>query len=108
MNIKEKALQKITELQSIYTEKDKQFWIAEQIKDIASESEENSEHIFNDIDDKEMSIAKIETQIAAYAKKHGGCCPLNPAEDIIRNFFGLSEKVRNIRPDDDLNLENFL
>ena len=39
------VLAKISEKQAKYTENDKQYWIAEQIKDIASESEVNAEHI---------------------------------------------------------------
>lgn len=91
MNIIEQALQKITEKQSKFNESDKRYWIAEQVKDICRENEDNAHHIYNDLDDEQMSIKKIEERIANYAKKHGGCCPPQPADKIIREFFGLAE-----------------
>lgn len=87
----EKALTKITEKQSQYTENDKHYWIAEQVKDIAAESDDNAQHIFNDLDDDKMSLKEIEKKIAKYANAHGGCTPSKAADKIIRDFFGLAE-----------------
>lgn len=56
----DQALDKITHYQSSYTEEDKQYWIAEQIKDICRESYTNAEHLFNDIDGEKMSLAEVE------------------------------------------------
>lgn len=113
MNIIEQALQKITELQSKYNENQKHYWIAEQIKDICRENSDNAQHIFNDIDDDKMSIAEIEKKINAYAKNHGGCCPPQPADKIIRDFFGLgdatAEKPKHTSSADNMiNLEDFI
>lgn len=91
----EAALAKISEKQAKYTKNDKQYWIAEQIKDIARESEINAEHISNDLDDDKMSLDAVEKKIAAYARAHGGCTPPKPADDIIRKFFGLAELAEN-------------
>ena len=71
----DQALDKISQYQSIYTENDKRYWVAEQIKDICRESDANAEHIFNDIDNDKISLAKVEEKIAAYATAHGGCTP---------------------------------
>lgn len=110
MSIIEQALQKVTDLQSKYKENQKHFWIAEQIKDICRESEDNAQHILNDIDDDKMSIAAVEKQIEAYARKNGGCCPPQPADRIIREFFGLGTAQKPEPKADDglINLEDFM
>lgn len=92
----EKALKKITEKQSQYTENDKHYWIAEQVKDIAAESDDNAQHIFNDLDDDKMSLKEIEKKIAKYANAHGGCTPPKAADKIIRDFFGLAELAKKL------------
>lgn len=94
--ITEKALTKITEKQSQYNENDKHYWIAEQVKDIAAESDDNAQHIFNDLDDDKMSLKEIEKKIAEYAKTHGGCTPPKAADKIIRDFFGLAELAKKL------------
>lgn len=107
----DQALDKISHYQSIYTENDKQYWIAEQIKDICRESDTNAEHVFNDIDDEKMSIAEVEKKIAAYAGAHGGCTPPKAADDIIRKFFGLAERAETPKsqtPAGIISLEDFI
>ena len=105
------AVDKITHYQSSYTEDDKQYWIAEQIKDICRESDTNAEHLFNDIDDEKMSLAEVEKNIAAYARAHGGCTPPKAADEIIRKFFGLAElaeKPKSQAPAGIISLEDFM
>lgn len=107
----EKALTKITEKQSQYAENDKHYWIAEQVKDIAAESDDNAQHIFNDLDDDKMSLKEIEKKIAKYAKAHGGCTPPKAADKIIRDFFGLAElaeKPKSQAPAGILDLSDFM
>lgn len=107
----DQALDKITHYQSSYTEEDKQYWIAEQIKDICRESDTNAEHLFNDIDGEKMSLAEVEKKIAAYARAHGGCTPPKAADEIIRKFFGLAElaeKPKSQAPAGIISLEDFM
>lgn len=107
----DQALDKISQYQSIYTENDKRYWVAEQIKDICRESDANAEHIFNDIDNDKMSLAKVEEKIAAYATAHGGCTPPKAADDIIRKFFGLAERAETPKsqtPAGIISLEDFI
>lgn len=107
----DQALDKISHYQSSYTEEDKQYWIAEQIKDICRESDTNAEHLFNDIDDGKMSLAEVEKKIAAYARAHGGCTPPKAADEIIRKFFGLAElaeKPKSQAPAGIISLEDFI
>lgn len=109
--ITEKALTKVSEKQSKYTENDKHYWIAEQVKDIASESDDNAQHIFNDLDDDKMSLKEIEKKIEKYAKAHGGCTPPKVADKIIRDFFGLAElaeKPKSQAPAGILDLSDFM
>lgn len=113
MSIIEQAIEKIAEKQKQYNEEQKHYWIAEQVKDIASENEFNAEHIEHDLDDDKMSIAAIEKKIKAYAEKHGGCTPPKAADNIIREFFGLpkADETPKQKPQaaaDILNLEDFL
>lgn len=113
MSIIEQAIEKITEKQREYNENRKQYWVAEQVKDIASENDFNAEHIYHDLDDDKMSIAAIEKKIETYAKKHGGCTPPKAADSIIREFFGLPKadeaaKSKSRETADILNLEDFL
>lgn len=107
----DQALDKISQYQSIYTENDKRYWVAEQIKDICRESDANAEHIFNDIDNDKISLAKVEEKIAAYATAHGGCTPPKAADDIIRKFFGLAERAETPKsqtPAGIISLEDFI
>lgn len=113
MSTIEQTIEKIAEKQRRYTKSEKQYWVAEQVKDIASENEVNAEHILHDLDDDKMSIGEIEKQIHSYANKHGGCTPPKAADDIIRHFFGLPKADETAKPKqqataDILNLEDFL
>lgn len=109
MNKIEQAVQKVTELQSKYKENQKQYWVAEQIKDICRENADNAELVFSDIDDKDMSIAEVEKKIEAYARKNGGCCPPQAADKIIRDFFGLGEFTNTDEEHNDIiRLEDFI
>lgn len=113
MSIIEQAIAKITDKQRVYNENRKQYWVAEQVKDIASEGEFNAEHIYRDLDDDKMSIAAIEKKIEAYAKKHDGCTPPKAADSIIREFFGLPKADEATKPKSQaaaeiLDLEDFL
>lgn len=89
----EKAIEKITEQQKSYTEEDKVYWIAEQLKEICRTGKDNAELIFNDLSNPDMSIKNAEKKVEEYARKHGGCCPYQVAGRILREFYGLSEET---------------
>ncbi len=84
------AIRKIEEQQKKYTEKDKQYWVAEQLKDICRACPEQADLIHKDLDNSAMSIKEAEKKIHEYAKDHGGCCPGPVADKILREFYGLS------------------
>ena len=63
------AIKKIEEQQAKFTKKDKQFWVAEQIKDICRSCPEQAELILKDLENKDMSIANAEKKIAGETRK---------------------------------------
>lgn len=88
----QKAIDRLSEQQIGLDENNKIFWIAEQIKDICRESEAIAELVFQDLENKQMSVRAVEKKIEAYAKTHGGCTPPQAADKIIRDFYGLPPK----------------
>lgn len=88
----EKAITRITEQQQGLTEKNKVYWVAEQLKDICRESAEISELVYQDLENTKMSVAEAEKKIEAYARKNGGCTPPPMSDNILRDFYGLPPK----------------
>ena len=72
-------------------EKTPVFYVGEQLKDIIKDSPKMQEIVMQDLDKAEMSIAKCEAEIKAYAKKNGGCTSPDAAEKIIREFYGITD-----------------
>lgn len=87
------AIKKIEEQQKKYTENDKQYWVAEQLKDICRACPEQADLIYKDLDNSAMSVANAEKKINEYARSHGGCCPGKLADRILREFYGLAPLV---------------
>ena len=73
--------------------------VGEQIKDIIKDSPRMQEIVSADLDKKEMSIAKCEEEIKAYAKSHGNCTPPKEADRIIREFYGITDVKESGRID---------
>jgi len=84
-----KLREKISEQQA-GKEKTAVFYVGEQIKDICERDSSACEIVLQDLENEKMSIAECEKQIAAYAKKNGGCTPPQEADRIIREFYGIS------------------
>lgn len=101
---------KITALQG---EKRSPAWmVGEQLKDIIRNDTRAQEIVSQDLDVAEMSLAKCEEKIKAYADKHrtGSFACVTPleAEKIIREFYGLSEAPSTSAPSTSpLTLESF-
>ena len=72
-------------------EKTPVFYVGEQLKEIIKDSPKMQEIVSADLDKAEMSIAKCEAEIKAYAKETGGCTPPDAAEKIIREFYGITD-----------------
>ena len=69
--------------------------VGEQLKDICRREPACAGIVAEDLANSEMSIVNCEKKIKAYADKHrkGNCAvvPPNVAEDIIREFYGLTK-----------------
>ncbi len=72
--------------------------VGEQLLDMARGDDHAAEILLTDLGNKEMSIAKAEAKIRAYAdeqhkKLKGNCVGVSPkkAEEILRKFYGLPE-----------------
>ena len=72
--------------------------VGEQLLDMARGDDHAAEILLTDLGNKEMSIAKAEAKIRAYAdeqhkKLKGNCVGVIPkkAEEILRKFYGLPE-----------------
>lgn len=67
--------------------------VGEQLKDICRREPDCAAILAEDLQNPDMSLAKAERKIEAYAKAHKmgncGCCPPNEAERILRKFYGL-------------------
>lgn len=67
--------------------------VGEQLKDICRREPACIPLLEQDLQVPEMSLAKAERKIEAYARKHKkgnqGCCPPQEAERILREFYGL-------------------
>lgn len=104
------AIKKIEEQQAKYKKSDKQYWVAEQLKDICRSCPEQAELILKDLDNKDMSIDKAEKKIADYARNNGGCCPGKESDRILREFYGLAPAVAETKKPDSgiISLEDFI
>lgn len=93
----ETAINKITAQQP--KEQDQVWAVGEQLKDFCRHSPKDAELIAQDLDVPEMSLAYAEKKIKAYADSHkvgnSSCVPPQVAEDILRNFYGLSPRSQN-------------
>ena len=104
------AIKKIEEQQAKFTKKDKQYWVAEQLKDICRSCPEQAELILKDLDNKDMSITKAEKKIVEYAHDNGGCCPGKESDRILREFYGLASAREEAKKPDSgiISLEDFI
>lgn len=94
--------------------------VGQQLKDICKQSDKAAEIVLHDLDVAEMSIAKCEMKIKAFAdERHkqtkGNSVFVSPseAENIICDFYGIGEAVseaeeKATKADDIINLEDFL
>lgn len=71
------------------------FMVGEQLKDMCRRSAKDAELVVQDLEIAEMSLARAEKKIKAYADAHRkgsfSCVTPAVAEDILRQFYGLSE-----------------
>lgn len=71
--------------------------VGEQLKDICRNEPRSAELVTQDLDVPEMSLAHCEKQIKAYADKHRqgsfACVVPSVAENIIREFYGLTAET---------------
>ncbi len=90
------AIERIIEQQKGFDEFSTVYQVGEQLKDICQESPEEAELIFQDLNNKSMSIVEAEKKIKAFADKHkkgnSSCCPPKEADRILREFYGLEPK----------------
>lgn len=67
--------------------------VGEQLKDICRREPDCESILAEDLQNPDMSLAKAERKIEAYARAHKkgkeGCCPPQEAEKILREFYGL-------------------
>lgn len=72
--------------------------VGEQLKDICANEPQNAEIIGQDLDVEGMSLVDAEKKIKEWADKQERaarscvCVPPNKAEEILREFYGLSAK----------------
>lgn len=90
----DKLIEKIAEQQK-GKENTAAYMVGEQLKDICRKIPEAAEIVLRDLELPEMSIEKVEKKIHEYAnkqKRSGNCVciPPNVAEDIIKEFYGLT------------------
>lgn len=89
----EQAVEKITDQQP--EERTAVWMVGEQLKDILKNEPELSELVLEDLSVEGLSIAECEKKIKEYADKHkskGFSCVIpSEAENIIREFYGLTE-----------------
>lgn len=87
--------------------------VGEQLKDMLRAEPHLAEIVGQDLEVKEMSIAHCEKKIKAYADAHKSgnfsCVIPSEAERIIREFYGLPERVAAPEPAGDklIRLEDF-
>ena len=95
--IQEKAIQAVSALQP--TEKTAVWMVGEQLKDIVRNEPACAEILLEDLQSETMSLAKAEEKIEERARKNnkGRCGIVTPAEadEILRKFYGLPDKVAN-------------
>lgn len=111
MNIKLEAVFAIEEQQK-GKENTAVFMVGEQLKEIIKDNEHLSELVVQDLKVPEMSLVACEKKIKEYAdkqKKDGNCVcvPPNAAENIIREFYGLSKEERSNNSQGVINLEDY-
>lgn len=67
--------------------------VGEQLKDMCQRDPACIPLLEQDLQNPEMSLAKAERKIEAYAREHKkgnqGCCPPQEADRILREFYGL-------------------
>ncbi len=76
--------------------------VGEQLKDMCRTDPACIPLLEQDLQIPEMSLAKAERKIEAYARQHKkgnqGCCPPNEAERILREFYGLPAPTAKDKP----------
>lgn len=84
--------------------------VGEQLKEMLRKEPELEELLAHDLTVTGMGIADCEKKIRTYAMAHGGGCPPDVAEKIIREFYGLPEKkaAQEKRPDGIVSLLDLL
>lgn len=96
----EKTIAKITSLQPNI--QNAAWLVGEQLKDMCKFSEHDAALILHDLDIPEMSLVHAEKKIKEYADSHktGNFACVTPivAEDILREFYGLSARGEQQQP----------
>lgn len=83
---------------------DTEVWmVGEHLKDICRREPSCAAILEEDLQNPDMSLAKAERKIEAYARAHKkgkqGCCPPQVAERILREFYGLPDgSVKGVEP----------
>lgn len=88
----------IIEAQQKGIENSPAWMVGEQLKEICAADPHCAELVEKDLEDPAMNLASAERQIKAWAdkqKRHGNCVcvPPNKAEEIIRKFYGLPDRM---------------
>lgn len=86
--------------------------VGEQLKDMIRDCPGWQELVGQDLENESMSLAECEKKIKAYADKHRkgnfACVVPSVAEEIIRDFYGLTDEARGDKPDGTIiRLEDF-
>lgn len=84
------------------------YWVGEQIKEICVDDEHLCGVVLADLDNKEMTVKAVETKIRDWAKAHGGCCPPQEADRIIRETYKLPSAGAQRQPAPVVDLLDFL
>lgn len=105
-------LQEATELIRKQQGKRGPVWMCgEQLLEMIAADEAASKLVLDDLQHGGMSLAGCEKKIREFAHGHGNCCTGAEGEKIIREYFGLSEKVEQTEAkepaDGVINLEDF-
>lgn len=92
----DEAIAKITEQQKSENKYTNTYQLGEHLKDICRESEKAAELVCTDLDNPDMSIQNLEKKIKARCDAihreiggNGVALPMDEAESIIRDFYGL-------------------
>lgn len=89
MNYLQDAIAEIEAQQAKLKEWDHARYMGEQVKDILRDAPAAAEIVLQDLKAEGMKLKDCEKKIAEYAREHGGNCPGDVADRIIREFYGI-------------------